>query len=559
MVNLIEKAKVQAEELIAQAAKDASASGALPEFVTLPGSIQLSRGDGDFASNHAMACEKPLGKPALEIAAAIVDNLRLDDTYFESAAIAGKGFINLTLSAKWYSEVIAATENADYGRVDVGDGQRVMVEFVSANPTGPMTIGNARGGVLGDALASVLEWAGYDVWREFYINDVGNQVELFGQSIEARYMQIILGEDGFEFPENGYHGEDIRELAQMIYERVGKKFRDFAEKERRAEFITFALPHNIELMREHLMRYRIEYDCWFPESDLHNSGYVDETMNVLIEAGYTYEKEGALWLNNTALGADKDEALRRSNGIYTYYAADIAYHRNKFVERKFDRVIDVLGADHHGHAVRFETTMSAPKLGMDDKKLDFLIMQMVRLHRGDETVKVSKRTGKALTLDNLLDEIGVDACRFFFNAKPDSHLDFDLDLAIRQDNENPVYYVQYAHARICSLIETLAADGYAVPDDVDASLMVTPHERELIKQLAALPEEIKLAAQSLDPSRVNRYLIELAARLHSFYTACRIRGEDVALLSARLKLVDCVRSVIASSLSIVGVTAPESM
>lgn len=570
MANLIESAKTEAQALIEAAAKRAFEAGLLPEFAELTGSVQQSRGggNGDFAANHAMAFSKNLKLPKAEldaellrIAAAIADNLELKGSYFDSAAVAGKGFINFSLSDRWYGEVVSAiaSEGTDYGRVDIGGGERVMVEFVSANPTGPMTIGNARGGVLGDALASVFERAGYNVWREFYINDVGNQVELFGQSVEARYMQILLGEDGFEFPENGYHGEDIKELARLIYERDGDKYRDWPETQRRAEFIAFAIPYNIEQMREHLKRYRIEYDCWFPESSLHESGYVEDTINLLTEAGYTYEKDGALWLRNTEFGADKDEVLRRSNGNYTYYAPDIAYHRNKFVVRGFDRVIDVWGADHHGHAVRFKRTMSAPGLGLEGKQLDFLIMQMVRLHRGEETVKVSKRTGKALTLDSLLDEIGVDACRFFFNAKPDSHLDFDLDLAIRQDNENPVYYVQYAHARICSLIEMLASDGYSLPDEIDAALLNTEYERELIKQLAALPEEIRQAAQSLDPSRINRYVIELASRFHSFYTFCRIRGEETALLNARLKLAACVRTVIAASLDIVGVSAPVKM
>ncbi|MGE4354362.1 MAG: arginine--tRNA ligase [Oscillospiraceae bacterium] len=564
MANLIESAKVQIDALIKSAHTRAVASGELPAgeldgFVEIPKDTK----NGDYAANHAMAGARVLHLSPRKIAEVLCANLELEDSYFASAEIAGPGFLNFRLSSKWYADVLSAieAEGKDYGCVNIGEGKRVMVEFVSANPTGPMTIGNARGGVLGDALASVLEKAGYDVWREFYVNDAGNQVDLFGKSIEARYLQIILGEDAVSFPENGYHGDDIRSLAQLIYEKDGRKYLDMASDERCAAFVAFGLPYNIALMKQHLARYRIHFDQWFLESSLHKSGYVADTVKLLIDGGLTYEKDGALWLKNTELGADKDEVLRRTNGFYTYYAVDIAYHRNKFVERGFDRVIDVWGADHHGHAIRFAASMTAPALGLRDKKLDFLIMQMVRLVRGNEVVKVSKRTGKALTLNDLLDEIGVDACRFFFNAKPDTHLEFDLDLAVRQDSENPVYYVQYAYARICTLIANMAAEGKAVPaaGDVDFSLLTDEHERELIKQLSALPEEIRLAARDYDPSRINRYVIELAARFHRFYTACRIKDAEPGILEARLKLADSVRTVIASSLGIVGVNAPEKM
>ena len=436
-----------------------------------------------------------------------------------------------------------------------------MVEFVSANPTGPMTIGNARGGVLGDTLATVLDMAGADVYREFYVNDAGNQVDKFGRSIEARYIQLLKGEDAVEFPEDGYKGEDIRDLAREIIQRDGDRYLIVDSETRRQAFISYGLPKNIALMREHLERYRIHFDNWFLESSLHESGYVAETVELLTKGGHTYEKDGALWLRNTDLGAEKDEVLRRSNGFYTYYAVDLAYHRNKFVERGFDRVIDVWGADHHGHAIRFGKSMTAPELGLRGKKLDFLIMQMVRLVRDGETVKVSKRSGKALTLNDLLDEIGVDACRFFFNAKPDTHLEFDLDLAVRQDSENPVYYVQYAHARICSLLAMLAAEGHSVPpvDEIDAGQLTEPQELELIKQLAAFPEEIQLAARDYDPSRVNRFAVELAARFHRFYNACRIRGAEPEVQKARLALCRAAGSVIASALAVLGVSAPEKM
>ena len=562
MANLIEMAKSQADSLLQAAYGRAVAGGRLPEG-GLRGSVEIPKDtrNGDYAANHAMAAAKSMHMAPRLVAEELLACLELEGSYFSACEIAGPGFLNFRLAPAWYAAVLnnIISEGEGYGRSDAGRGERVMVEFVSANPTGPMTIGNARGGVLGDALASVLDRAGYDVYREFYVNDAGNQVDLFGRSIEARYLQLCLGEDAVEFPDNGYHGDDIRALAAMIRERDGDKYVDMPSEERRQAFVEFGLPYNIERMKRDLERYRIKFDNWFLESSLHSSGYVAETVQLLTDSGLTYEKDGALWLKNTELGADKDEVLRRANGFYTYYAVDIAYHRNKFVVRSFDRVIDVWGADHHGHAIRFAATMKAPALGLEGRKLDFLIMQMVRLVRGSEVVKVSKRTGKALTLSDLLDEIGVDACRFFFNAKPDTHLEFDLDLAVRQDSENPVYYVQYAHARICTLIENLAAEGVAVPESADFSLLTDEHETELIKQLASLPEEIRLAARDYDPSRINRYVTTLAGDFHRFYAACRIKGAAPGLLEARLCLADCVRRVIAIALSVIGVTAPEKM
>ena len=563
MANLIEEAKLAVGELLEKAYNKALAAGELPEGGLPAGNVEIPKDvkNGDWAANHAMAGAKTLKLPPRKIAEALCANIDLTDSYFSAVEIAGPGFLNFRLGDKWFAEVIAAVrgEGKDYGCSNEGRGERVMVEFVSANPTGPMTIGNARGGVLGDALASVMQRAGYDVWREFYVNDAGNQVDLFGKSIEARYLQLIKGEDAVEFPENGYHGDDICALAKLIRERDGEKYLNMPSDERCKAFVDFGLPYNIELMKKHLARYRISFDQWFLESSLHESGYVADTVKLLEDAGLTYEKDGALWLKNTDLGADKDEVLRRSNGFYTYYAVDIAYHRNKFIERGFERVIDVWGADHHGHAIRFAASMKAPALGLQDKKLDFLIMQMVRLIRDGETVKVSKRTGKALTLNDLMDDIGVDACRFFFNAKPDSHLEFDLDLAIRQDSENPVYYVQYAHARICTLIAALADEGVKVPESFDATLLQDEQEKALVKVLASFTEEIRQAALSYDPSRINRYVIDVAAHFHRFYTACRIKDAEPALRDARLALCDCTRTVIENALEIIGVSAPEKM
>ncbi len=564
-MNCIEQAKQALDALLHQAYASAVAAGEFSGEGELRGSVEQPKdsANGDFAANHAMASAKALRMPPRKIAETLVSHLNLAESWFASAEVAGPGFLNFRLSPKWYADVLQSieAEGADYGRVDDGHGEKVMVEFVSANPTGPMTIGNARGGVLGDAMAAVLDRAGYDVWREFYVNDAGNQVDLFGRSIEARYLQLIQGEDAVEFPDNGYHGDDIKALAKLIFERDGEKYLTVDSAERRAAFVAFGLPYNIERMQRDLERYRIHFDQWFLESSLHQSGYVAETVKLLEDAGLTYEKDGALWLKNTDLGADKDEVLRRSNGFYTYYAVDVAYHRNKFIERGFDRVIDVWGADHHGHAVRFAATMKAPALGLEGRKLDFLIMQMVRLVRGDEVVKVSKRTGKALTLADLMDEIGVDACRFFFNAKPDTHLEFDLDLAVREDSENPVYYVQYAHARICTLISALAEAGHTVPQAaaLDVSLFETEQERALLKKLSELPEEIHLAARDYDPSRLNRYAIDLAGCFHRFYNACRIKDAEENVLLARLKLADATRIVLENALAIIGVTAPDKM
>lgn len=564
-MNMIQSAKDQVLQLTVSAYEKAAAAGVLPSGITVTPAVEIPKdtANGDYTTTFCLAAAKAMRMNPRQVAQTLIDNMALEGSYFTSVELAGPGFLNFRLGGKWYADTVSGIESVGehYGENDMLAGKKYMVEFVSANPTGPMTIGNARGGVLGDALASVLERAGYNVWREFYVNDAGNQVDLFGKSIEARYLQLIEGEDAVEFPDNGYHGDDIKALARLIYERDGDKYLTMPSAERCAAFVAFGLPYNIARMQRDLERYRIHFDQWFLESSLHSSGYVTETVQLLTDAGLTYEKDGALWLRNTELGADKDEVLRRSNGFYTYYAVDIAYHRNKFIERGFDRVIDVWGADHHGHAIRFAATMRAPALGLEGRKLDFLIMQMVRLMRGDEIVKVSKRTGKALSLADLMDEIGVDACRFFFNAKPDTHLEFDLDLAVRQDSENPVYYVQYAHARICTLLAAMAENGCTVPAaaDVDAALLSTPQERELIKQLAMLPEEIHLAARDYDPSRINRYVTELAARFHRFYNVCRIKDAEPLVRDARLKLADATRCVLEIGLGIIGVTAPEKM
>ena len=581
MANMIQSAREKVSDILAEAYARAVEKGQLPAGAELKGSVEIPKdtSNGDYAANHAMAGAKALRMAPRKIAEALAENAELGGSWFASVEVAGPGFINFRLSDKWYEDVLraVAAEGADYGRVDEGCGQKLMVEFVSANPTGPMHMGNARGGVLGDALASVLDRAGYQVWREFYVNDAGNQIEKFATSIDARYRQRILGEDAVAFPEDGYHGDDIKELAEKFFEKYGDEYLDRPVEERHAAMARFGLDRNIPKMQSDLRRYGIEYDQWFFESELHESGYVADSVQKLSDKGYTYEKEGALWLNTSRILTErllaagkkpeeieklelKDDVLRRANGFYTYFAADIAYHRNKFEKRGFDKVINVWGADHHGHVARLKGAMDA--LGLDgEHRLEIVLMQLVKLTRNGEVVRMSKRTGKAISLTDLLDEIPVDAARYFFNSRPESPVEFDLELAIRQDSENPVYYVQYAHARICTLLAALAAEGHAVPDisGVNAAVLSQETERELIKQLAALPEEIRLAARDYDPSRINRYVTELASRFHKFYTVCRIKGAEEGLLEARLLLADCVRRVIALSLDIIGVSAPEKM
>ena len=579
MANMIQNAKDSINALLEAACARAVEKGQLPGGASLSGTVEIPKDtqNGDYAANHAMTGARALHMAPRKIAEALAENLDLDGSWFSSVEVAGPGFINFRLAPAWYADVLGCVraEDSDYGRVDEGHGKRLMVEFVSANPTGPMHMGNARGGVLGDALASVLDRAGYKVWREFYVNDAGNQIEKFASSIDARYQQLILGEDKVAFPEDGYQGEDIKELARAFYDEHGDSFLSKDVTERHAAMARFGLDRNIPKMQADLRRYGVNYDEWFFESSLHESGFVADTVAKLGEKGYTYEKDGALWLKTARILTEnmlkagkkqeeidklelKDDVLRRANGFYTYFAADIAYHRNKLETRGFDYAVNVWGADHHGHVARLKGALDA--LGLDgEHRLTIVLMQLVKLMSDGKEVRMSKRTGKAISLTNLLDDIPVDSARYFFNSRPESPVLFDLELAERQDNENPVYYVQYAHARICTLIENLKAEGHAVPDTLDASLLTDETERELIKQLAALPEEIRLAARDLDPSRVNKYVSELAARFHRFYTVCRIKDAEPGVLEARLYLADCVRRVIAISLSIIGVHAPEKM
>ena len=580
-MNMIESAKEQVRQLTQRAYRACVEAGTLPGGIETVPAVEIPKdtANGDYTTTFCLAAAKAMKMNPRQVAQTLIDAMALEGSYFTAVELAGPGFLNFRLGGKWYADTVSVieAEGENYGENATLAGKKYMVEFVSANPTGPMHMGNARGGVLGDTLASVLQKSGADVWREFYVNDAGNQIEKFAKSLEARYFQIIKGEDAVEFPEDGYHGDDIRELAQAFYEKEGDKYLDCDEKARHDALAQFGLSVNIPKMKTDLARYGIQYDQWFFESSLHESGYVADTVAALTEKGYTYEKDGALWLKTSEILAArlraegksdeaieklglKDDVLRRANGFYTYFAADIAYHRNKFAVRGFDKVINIWGADHHGHVARLKGAMDA--LGLDGQhRLDIVLMQLVKLVRDGEVVRMSKRTGKAISLTDLLDEIPVDACRWFFNAKPETQMEFDLGLAVREDSENPVYYVQYAYARICTLLKALAAEGHTVPAaaDADLSVLTADEEKALIKQLAQYPAVVYLAARDYDPSFINRYLVELAAAFHKFYNACRIKGEAENVLLARLKLADTARAVLKNGMTLIGCSAPEKM
>ena len=579
MIDRIQEAKDQIAALTAAAYRRAVTEGVLPEadLPAPPVEIPKDAANGDFTTTFALAAARSLKRPPRAIAQAVLDRMDLDGSFFTEAWIAGPGFLDFRLGDAWYASVLDAVqeEGEAYGTSDLLKGQRIQVEFVSANPTGPMHLGNARGGVLGDTLASVLAACGAEVEREFYVNDAGNQIVKFAKSIEARYLQILHGEDAVPFPEDGYQGDDIRDLARAFYEKEGDRLAGADPEARRTELARFGLDTNLPKMEADLARYKIFYDRWFYESTLHESGFVADTVEALSRARWTYEKDGALWLRTADILRQglleagkrpedvealdlKDDVLRRANGIYTYFAADIAYHRDKFEIRGFDRCIDVWGADHHGHVARLKGALDA--LGLDGTgRLDIVLMQLVKLLRDGEAVRMSKRTGKAISLSDLLDEVPVDAARWSFNARPDTQMEFDLGLAVREDAENPVYYVKYAHARICSLLRTLAAEGVEPDPHADASLLTHETERALIKALSRYPETVRAAARGYDPSHIDRCIQDLAGCFHRFYNACRIRGEEPGIRGARLRLAEAVRIVLRNGLSLIRVDAPEKM
>ena len=565
-MNIQEKMKEKITQAIISAFSGAQNDGVFSaENIDLCNMIRLEtpkdKEHGDFACNIAMVLAKSLRMAPRAIADALAERIQPDND-IARVEVAGAGFINFYLTTNWLCETLLQIEeqNENYGKITMGQGKKVMVEFVSANPTGPMHMGNARGGALGDCLASVLEYAGYEVTREFYINDAGNQIEKFGNSLNARYIQELKGEDAIEFPEDGYHGDDIREHAKAFIAINGDKYIDADEKDRKAALVDYALEKNITALKEDLEKYRIFYDVWFRESTLHESGAVQGALDKLKENGFTYEEDGAVWLNCEKMGLEKNEVLVRQNGIPTYFAADIAYHLNKLETRGYDWAINIWGADHHGHVARMKKALDA--VGSDGNKLDIVLMQLVRLMRDGEVVRMSKRTGKAITLSDLLEDISVDAARFFFNMRSaGSHLDFDLTLAAEQSNENPVFYVQYAHARICSILRLLEEEGVKVLpcSQIKTELLTEPSELELMKKLSDLPVEIEGAAKALEPARITRYIMDLASSFHTFYTACRVKGEDEDLMNARLKLVDSTRIVLKGVLTMLKISAPEKM
>lgn len=560
MANLIQDAFKQVRELVMNALGVCIRDGVFPAESINPFNVERPADpkNGDVSTNVAMVCAKAFRSAPRKIAEEIVAKIDLGETYFEKCEVAGAGFINFFFASSWYGEVIKAVldEKENYGSTDLGKGKSVLVEFVSANPTGPMHIGNARGGAIGDCLSAVLEKAGYNVAREFYVNDAGNQIEKFKTSLEVRYLQIYKPET--ELPEDAYQGQDIVEHAKAFNEVYGDKYVNAESEERRQALCDFALPKNIQTLHDDLGKYRINYDKWFTESSLHNSGAVSEIVEKLKESGYTYELEGALWFKSSELGDEKDRVLVRANGVPTYFVPDIAYHYNKLVTRGFDKAIDVLGADHHGYVPRMKAALKA--LGVDENRLDVVIMQMVRLVRDGEVYKLSKRSGKAITLATLLDEVPIDAARFFFNLREaNSHFDFDLDLAASESSQNPVYYVQYAHARICSILAKAKEEGIEIGTNADLNVLSTTDEQELIKFIATLPDAVNDAAKNYDPARMTRYVIELATLYHKFYNNCRIIGESSEIMQARLTLCLAVKQLIFNILTMLKVTVPEKM
>ncbi|MEF2968995.1 arginine--tRNA ligase [Paenibacillus sp. M1] len=553
-------------EQINQAVKDAVfeaiATAGLAQREEIPAvvlEVPKDKAHGDLATNAAMQLSRIAKKNPRQIAEEILSHLDYAKAGIEKAEIAGPGFINFTLGKSYLYPVIGQVyaQGEKYGRIEAGRGQKIEVEFVSANPTGSLHLGHARGAAVGDALCNVLDFAGYDVTREYYINDAGNQVVNLSKSIEARYLQE-LGQDA-EMPEDGYHGEDIKGFAKELVAEKGDALLSMSAEER-ADFLrTYGLEKELAKIKRDLGRFRVGFDVWFSETSLYENGQVEAALKELGAKGQTYEQDGATWLKTTEYGDDKDRVLVKNDGTYTYLTPDIAYHRNKY-DRGFDRLINIWGADHHGYIPRVKAAMQA--LGKDPEKLTVLIAQMVSLFQDGEKVKMSKRTGKAVTMVDLMDEVGVDAIRYFFTMRSmDSHLDFDMDLAISTSNENPVYYVQYAHARICSIFRQAEEQGIAIPSPDSANLhkLTAEHEYDLLRKMGELPEEIRVAADNYAPHRLVRYVYELSAMLHSYYRAERVITEDAEQTAARLVLLGAVRTVIANVLGLIGVSAPERM
>ncbi|MBA9087768.1 arginyl-tRNA synthetase [Fontibacillus solani] len=521
--------------------------------------VPKDKAHGDLATNAAMQLTRIAKKNPRQIAETIIENLDYSKAGIEKADIAGPGFINFTLGKSYLYPVLEQVfvQGENYGRTTKGNGQKIEVEFVSANPTGSLHLGHARGAAVGDALCNVLDFAGFDVTREYYINDAGNQVVNLSKSIEARYLQE-LGQDA-EMPEDGYHGEDIKGFANELVAEKGDALLSLSPEDRAVFLRKYGLEKELAKIKRDLGRFRVGFDIWYSETSLYENGLVEASLKDLRDKGQIYEQDGATWLRTTEYGDDKDRVLVKNDGTYTYLTPDIAYHRDKYA-RGYDQMINIWGADHHGYIPRMKAAMQA--IGNDPAKLTVLIAQMVSLFQDGEKVKMSKRTGKAVTMVDLMDEVGVDAIRYFFTMRSmDSHLDFDMDLAISTSNENPVYYVQYAHARVCSIFRQAEEQGIAIPEPKDANLskLTAEHEYDLLRKLGELPEEINVAAENYAPHRLVRYVYELAALFHSYYRAERVITEDAEQTAARLVLLGAVRTTIANVLRLIGVSAPDRM
>jgi len=561
MSGIVEKTRGLIAGLMKEALFSAGKKGLLPvveapDFVV---EVPREKDHGDFATNMAMLLAKPARTAPRKIAEALAGEMDLKNSPVEKVEVAGPGFINFYLKSDWaFAELPQILSlNEKYGRVNIGEGRKIQVEFVSANPTGLLHMGNARGAALGDSLASILDFAGYEVTREFYINDAGNQIEHFGRSLEARYLQL-LGRKA-EVPEEGYHGEDIIGTMRGFIESFGDTYLETPEGERRDVLVRYALEEKISDIKNTLEDFGVVYDVWFSEKALHESGQVRDAIKRLGERGYLYEQEDAIWFKATDFGVEKDEVLVRSNGVPTYFAADIAYHMNKF-ERGFHKVINIWGADHHGHVPRMKGVVEA--LGYDPEALQIILMQLVRLYKNGVIVRMSKRTGQFVTLEELMEEVGRDAARYFFVMRsPDSHLEFDMDLAKSSTNENPVFYIQYAHARICSILRQLGELVRELPDPARADLSLLNEETELmlIRKLVDFPEEVAASARDMAPHRMSRYLHEVAGLFHSYYNAHRVISDQEELTGARTVLALATRTVIRNGLKLLGLSAPEKM
>ncbi|WP_338471070.1 arginine--tRNA ligase [Niallia sp. XMNu-256] len=556
-MNIVEQVKTKLKDEIAAAVVKANLATAeqLPDVVL---EIPKDKANGDYSTNMAMQLARVAKKAPKVIAEELVANFDKAQASIEKIEIAGPGFINFYMNNSYLTDLIPAILEADdkYGETTVGNGQKVQVEFVSANPTGDLHLGHARGAAVGDSLCKILDKAGYDVSREYYINDAGNQINNLALSVEARYFQA-LGMDK-SMPEDGYHGADIIGIGKRLAKEFGDQFVEMDEKERFDQFREYGLKYEMEKLKRDLEDFRVSFDVWFSETSLYQNGKIDEALAALKQASYIYEQDGATWLRSTDFEDDKDRVLIKQDGSYTYLLPDIAYHRDK-LERGFEKLINIWGADHHGYIPRMKAAIQA--LGHDADTLEVEIIQLVHLYKNGEKMKMSKRTGKAVTMRDLVEEVGLDATRYFFAMRSaDTHMDFDLDLAVSQSNENPVYYSQYAHARICSILRQAGEQNLSVKSDADYSYIQSEKEFDVLKKLGEFPEAVAEAAVKRTPHRITNYIFELASTFHSFYNAEKVLDtEHIEKTTARLALIKSVQITLKNALALIGVSAPEKM